>query len=579
MRHGHWMACAAIAIVLAAPLLGQGVPPNRTQTQPKATRDRPHLMVANPYASAGTDSAAAVQIGSGLRDKMKEIAGDDYQVIEQRTMNEALQQYRYPADAMLTPTVAVTLAKQVQARTVITGTLTKADDRYTVVARLAGVSDEAGNAVTLTQQPAEALNQFGARIAVALEPAVKALGDAKTCVDLQETQTDKAMKAAEKALRKVPNHGLARTCLAQIALKSKPPRTAEAKQQLEAAVQGDPLSIFAWSALAQLYQQANDTAKAVEAYRQLLRVTPNDDRIREQIFRYFLQVGQPKMALDVANEGLKMNPPNPELYNLKANACLFMTPSDYRCAVEALEAMYAADSTLTDTLFFAKISGAALQSGDTTRFIKWTQIGARTYPTNLTLLSNLNRAYAASGQVDSSVAVTGRLIARDTTAVVPALTAVQLLAQADRLQEAAPFVDFVTKRGTKDDRQKVGGLLITAASKKLQPDTAAGQKRDLVAAAAIARQGLALVDTTAKAWTIGNYVVGLATFFQVSEMDDATAKQKSCDGAKQEQSLLQEAEPALTNAKSVNPKSVAQYLDYVGQYNKRVNAMIKSYCK
>ena len=55
------------------------------------------------------------------------------------------------------------------------------------------------------------------------------------------------------------------------------------------------------------------------------------------------------------------------------------------------------------------------------RLLKWSQTGVRKYPDNLTLLGYLNRAYSMAGPVDSVIAVTNRIIAKDTTAVVPAL--------------------------------------------------------------------------------------------------------------------------------------------------------------
>ena len=63
-------------------------------------------MVANPFAFAPADSAPAVKIGTGMREEMKDVVGRDYQVIEQAQMNDALKQYGYPIDAILSPALA-----------------------------------------------------------------------------------------------------------------------------------------------------------------------------------------------------------------------------------------------------------------------------------------------------------------------------------------------------------------------------------------------------------------------------------------------------------------------------------------
>ena len=76
-----------------------------------------------------------------------------------------------------------------------------------------------------------------------------------------------------------------------------------------------------------------------------------------------------------------------------------------------------------------------------------------------------------------------------------------------------------------------------------------------------------------------NYLLGLATLFQVPEMDKRTEKQKSCEGARQEQALLATSDSALTAGRSVNPQAVDKNLGIVKQYNKRVASMVKAYCK
>ena len=117
-------------------------------------------------------------------------------------MNDALTQYGYPMDAILSPALATTLAKNIQARFLVSSTMAKGEgNRYAVTARLTGVNDDAGNVVTLTQNAGESPEAFGKRLAEALEPAVKSLADAKACVDQRTTKPDKATEAANKAIK------------------------------------------------------------------------------------------------------------------------------------------------------------------------------------------------------------------------------------------------------------------------------------------------------------------------------------------------------------------------------------------
>jgi tetratricopeptide (TPR) repeat protein len=565
-------------------------------------------MVANPFAFAPGDSANAVRIGSAMRQEMKDIAGRNFTVVEQTQMNDALKQYGYPIDAILTPPLATTLAKNIQARVLVTGTLAKGEGgRTSVTARLIGVNDDAGNVVTLTQGQGQSAEDFGKKIAQALAPAVKALPDAKACVDQQTSKTDKAVDAANKAIKSVPNNGLAEFCLARIAKAQKKP--ADVVKHLQAAVKGDPLSLPAWTALAEHYQAANDTANTLVAFKQMLRVAPTNQKLREELFKYFLQSGHPETAREVADEGLKLDPYNADLYDLKSNACLFL--SDFKCAVDALETMYATDSTKADTLFFTKISAAAAEGDnpDKVRLLKWSQIGARKYPNNPTLLGYLNKAYSLSGPVDSVISVTNRIIAKDTTSsgVVAALEAAKALilppdqasattkkdstgtatkrdstavgaAKVDsvaftpRPKEAVPFLEFAIKHGDAQAKENAAALLYSGAAPLLQ------QPQDLQGAEQLLRMSVKTANPAGRVYPAANYLLGLATLFQVPQIDPQAEKTKSCDLAKQEQALLAASDSALTAGRSVNPEAVDKNLGIIKKYDPRIKSMIKAYC-
>jgi tetratricopeptide (TPR) repeat protein len=601
---------------LSAPLAAQGIPRGARTTQTVA--NAPRLMVANPFAFAPGDSATAVRIGSAMRQQMKDIAGRNFSVVEQAQMNDALKQYGYPIDAILTPPLATTLAKNIQARVIVTGTLAKTSSgRRTVTARLIGVNDDAGNVVTLTEGQGQSPEDFGKQIAKALEPGVKSLPDAKACVDQRTTKVDKAKEAADKATKTLPNHGLAEFCLAQIAVDKKAPRP-EIVKHLQASTKGDPLSLPVWTALATQYQQANDSANTLVAFGQMLRVAPTNQKLREEIFKYLLQSGHPDMARAIADSGLGLDPNNADLWDLKSNACLFQ--GDFKCAVDALQTMYAIDSTKADTLFFTKISAAAAEGDnpDKVRLLKWSQLGVKKYPNNPTLLGYLNKAYSLSGPVDSVIAVTNRIIAKDTTAVGPALEAAKALivppegktvqrkdstgkdsstttARRDsagtrkdttttsagpdtsgftpRPKDAVPFLEFAIKHGDAQAKENAAALLYTGAAPLLQ------QPQDLQGAEQLLRLSVQAANPTGKVYPAANYLLGLATLFQVPQIDPQAEKGKSCDLAKQEQGLLAASDSALTAGRSVNPEAVDKNLGIIKKYTPRIASMLKAYCK
>lgn len=604
---------ALSAGMVSAPLVAQGIPRGaRTST---TVSNAPRLMVANPFAFSPADSANAVRMGSAMREEMKDIVSRNFNVVEQSQMNDALKQYGYPIDAILSPPLATTLAKNIQARVLVSSTLSRAKSGGdSVTARLIGVNDDAGYVVALTRPQGQSPADFGKKVAKAFQPAVKALPDAKACVDQRPSKADKAEDAAKKAIKALPNHGLAEYCLAQIATDKKAPRT-EVVKHLQASTKGDPLSLPVWTALATQYQQANDTANTLVAFKQMLRVAPTNQKLREELFKYFLQSGHPETAREVADEGLKIDPYNADLYDLKSNACLFL--SDFKCAVDALETMYATDSTKADTLFFTKISAAAAEgeNPDRVRLLKWSQIGVRKYPNNPTLLGYLNKAYTLNGQTDSVISVTNRIIAKDTTeaGVIAALAAAQALivppdtsaaTQAKcppgtdsvacrqrtdtaaaagagtssgsftpRPKEAVPFIEFAIKHGDPQRKEQAAALLYTGAAPLLQ------QPQDLQGAEQLLRLSAQAANPSGKVYPAANYLLGLATLFQVPQIDPQAEKQKSCDLAKQEQALLAAADSALTAGRSVNPEAVDKNLGIIKKYKPRIASMLKAYCK
>ena len=120
---------------------------------------------------------------------------------------------------------------------------------------------------------------------------------------------EEAAKAAEKSIKSVPDQGLAHLCLAQIAIAAEE-AAGRHRRTPHAATKGDPLSLTAWTLLAEQHEQAGDTAAVVADFKQMLLVAPGNQKLREGIFKYLLQAGKPNVAREVADEGLKLDPNN-----------------------------------------------------------------------------------------------------------------------------------------------------------------------------------------------------------------------------------------------------------------------------
>jgi tetratricopeptide (TPR) repeat protein len=531
----------------------------------------PKLLVATPYAFTEGDSAFAVAVGNALRLRMERVAGTTYRVVPQQQMQSALAQYGYPLDALLQPVVARVLALQLQARVLMTSALSKNDaGTYTVTSRLAGVNDDAGNIVVVRQAAGQTARQFGEAIADQFVPAVKSYDEAKRCVDERATKPDKAALAARKAITVLPTNGLAQYCLAQLAQDRKAPAS-EVIAALQASVKGDPQSLPAWNALAMEYQAKGDSAQVIDSYQHMLLAAPTNQPLREAAFKLFLQYGRPDAAVDVAREGIALDPSNADLWDLLSNA--YATIGDYPQAIQALEHVYLESPERADSTFFLKVTVFASAQPDTAALLKWARLGVDKYPDNPTLLGQLVTAYSLSSSTDSLLTVTRRLMTLDTTAVTPALAAAKALGEQKRVADALPFTDFAMRYGDDQAREGVAAILTNGALPLLQ---APGQNLPL--AADILRRAVAAAAPVGRVAPTANYVLGLATFLQMPAVDKEAEATKSCELARKEEGLLTEAEKAFRLGQSAKPEDVTRYLGYVAQYKPRVASMLKAYC-
>ncbi|HKP28090.1 MAG TPA: hypothetical protein VJU15_01725 [Gemmatimonadales bacterium] len=564
-----------LPILFAAGLTGTATAQLRSNRPNRPTQNLPRLMSANPYAANSADSAAAVRVGEGMRKRMEDIAGKWFTVITRDQMNEALLQYAYPADAVLPPGVARTLATQLQARFIVTSTLSRTEGgRYAVQVRAIGMNDRAGYTASLTQAPNTSPEDFGKAAADALDGSFKALDDAKKCWDGQVTKQADAVASAVKALKDQPNHGLAEYCLAEIASTKKAPRDTLIAHYKNATA-GDPLSLEAWSKLKDEYVEANDTTNIIKTYQEMLRVAPTNQQLRDQAFRVFLQMGKPEAAKVVAEEGLAIDASNAELWDLKSNACLFL--EDFTCAVDALEQAFSVDSARADSLFYNKISVAATQRPDTARLLKWAQLGAKKYPTSATMLDHLVTAYSYAGPVDSSISAVKRLYAVDSSDMRPALKVVQQLAAEKRWADVDTMGAYVERLGDAEMKQNYALLLVNGALAKLQQ----ADSQDLEGAATMARKAVGLSVPGGRVALNANYILGLATVLQLPKLDQPIMDSKSCEMAQKAQKLRDEAEAAITiGAPAITDQNAPQrYLQIATGFKPRIESQIKAFCK
>ena len=511
----------------------------------------PKLLVANPTANTA-DSLAAVTIGTAMRDRLERGIGSSYAVLSRQTMNDALLQFGYPADAILPVSAARVLAAQLAAPATVTSTLSKSPDgHYMLTARVAATNDlYAGFVVNATQAPGQSLADFGNRTAEALAPAVKAMPDAKACIDQQSSNKSKAAESANKALKTVPNHGLAELCLAMLAVERGD--TTTQLRHLENAAKGDPQSLVVLSAIGTIGQIRGDTTRVIDVYQRMLAVAPTNQELREAAYRLFNQYNRPEAAMQVVDKGLEVDPANPDLYDLRSNICL--GKEDYDCAIKSLEQVYALDSAKADTTFYIKMLGSAQSKPDTIKLLEWSRRGALKYPENTVILEGLARAFGLAGMPDSAVVVTRRLIQADPSNTGALLQVVNTLANSTTPRQALEFTAAV-RASDEDTKNTFASVLLNTAGKFVNEPN-----KDYPLVLALSDSALAVGPTSQQLIDAGNYFVSVVLFEQVTALSRSTRQPpKNCENAREYQRVLTRVEATSAIAARSATASMANY--------------------
>ncbi len=550
----------------------------RASRPPTTPKNLPRLLIANPHSFQAADSAAAVRVGTGMREKIEGIADKWYNTIQRTQMNDALIQYGYPPDAVLPPLVARQLGSQLQARAIVVGTIARGEGgRVTVEARLLAGNDQTGHMATLTQAVGQSFEDLGGKLGEALRGAFNALPDAKNCDNLAATQVDKAIEAATKALKAQPNHGPAELCLAQIGIAKKAPAD-QIIGHLKNAASSDKLSVEVLGGLLGQYQAKSDTANVVESYRQLILVAPNNQKVVEEAIRYFIQAGKPDLGETIAQDAIGRDPSNPDMHNLLATACLVQDkPAKNLCAIKAMEMVFTLDTAKADTFNLAKVLFVASRdSSNGAVYVKWGQIAAKKFPVNASLLNELVKAYELTGPVDSAVAVTRRLVQVDKVDMSPVIRSVRALLKEKRFREAVDLGAVIEQSGQDNDKANLGTVLAQEAGLPILQT----QPVDFPLATEIGKKATGLLRPGGRAHQLASYVYGFGLLGQVTAKDNDVVNSKSCDAVNILDAWITETKAALTAGQPIQAEVVGQrILALDSAYGPRIAQMKKAYCK
>ena len=156
---------------------------------------------------------------------------------------------------------------------------------------------------------------------------------------------------------------------------------------------------MAWAVLGEAYGQLKQTAKAIEAYQQALRIDPEHAEAWYNLGLAYGQAGQTAKAIEACQQALRINPEDAEAwYNL---GFIYGQADQTAKAIEAYQR--ALRIKPEDAKAWAMLGLAYLQAGQTAKAIEACQQALRINPEHASAWYILALAYGQAGQTAKAI--------------------------------------------------------------------------------------------------------------------------------------------------------------------------------
>jgi tetratricopeptide (TPR) repeat protein len=559
-------------VVVAAMVTGMAFPrPAEAQLARQTSNER--ILVLTPVSANPADTGYVATLADALRDRMASKYRFRMFVIPTEKICEALEASGFNCQTPQPPENAAPLAKFLQATGYIVGWLDHANDSLVLTLRLVNTAGSGLGGWARFAVPANtAAGDFGRTVAEGLDTQIKAAEYARECTQRRERGDQKgAAERAQRAFELYPNQPAAALCLALVHEVRQDPLDSIVAA-LRKAVVGDSLDGRAWESLGRRLQDMGDTTAALNAFRNQLRAEPANGQLRLGLAAAYVARKDYEPAVEILDEGLAVNPGDLPMLALKERACLEGTM--WRCGLQALDQEYQIDTAFrSDSVFYQKVFGAAQSIPDTAAMVKWSALAVERFPNSVALWRARAAALKVANERNQALQAYQRLLALDSTQVGSALAAAQLLLDSTlvidtsvpldtaRLNQADRLLQLVAQQA----RDTV--TLMNVAALYYNPAAKISQLRMMPYLPLAARflEHALQYDVRGSLTGPANFFLGLAYFFQVTELDTKVRQTKDCNLVDVEIDMTQKAKRALTIGRSISPQTVDQLLGFVRQ--------------
>ena len=390
-----------------------GVATTATAQQLAAPQQPTVRLLVLPFMAPSADSATTIALADAVRDRVNQLVKSKVMVVPKAKLCEALQQSGFPCNGLLDDQQARQLARFLQVHAYVTGTFEKNGSNLTADVQMIdiGSSGIAGRFTATNGNPGTAA-ALAETVAQKIATTVRVSEQVRACYeDRKKGQFARARADAQKALVIDPNSTAAWLCIATIYEAQRMPVDSIIAAN-ERALKGDSLNGTALQNLGQLYQQKGDTLKAMDAFVQQLRGEPRNTQRRLQIAQLLRQMKQYDRAIALLDEGLKVQPGDAQLLDMKLTICT--EASNFRCALDVWVAKFDHDTALRgDTTFLKPALGAAQQVADTQALLKFTEAAVHHFPNNPVYIRARAGAFELAGKTDSALVYYKKALAVD----------------------------------------------------------------------------------------------------------------------------------------------------------------------
>lgn len=565
-----------VVAALAVALLG-GYPAAAAAQLVRGANPNAPMLVVVTFKS--NDKKTGVDFAENVRDKVSsDVSYRDLQVQSKANIDATLQASGYDMTAALTEGDANLLAKQLRADEYIEGSINRnaANTGFVADARLVMTYDQ-NQVQPLGTFEGKNLNDVANQISRAYQAAHKVYDEVVKCRSARrEHKFDEAMSAATSGIGRYPKSTLLRLCeMATMTDEKKPP--ADVIKVAQEILTIDPKSRLALEAEVDAYDKLGDKDKKVGALMTLLAADPTNARLQQSVTYELAAAGKYDVAIPIIRKAVEENPGDVTFAKLYWQ--LLYAVKDYKTMNKVGEEMVKMDTSFADSTFYDRTIDAYRTDSAWAKAAEAAARATKKYPQRADYWAERGQMELKAGQVQPAVASLRRALEIDPKTPGARMLIVTSLVDASEYDSAMVALREALKAGENPDQ--IGTFAITIGNRwfKFVNDTA--NKVRTVANFQKVIDYVSYGDSVAKDRQIKNsakFLMGVSHYFIATLTINDVIAQKSCDGAKQLQDVIVNAQLELPVGGATNPDLVKQLMPAVQAMGASAEQAVKVFC-